>query len=722
MNGKRSREETRQLLTPLRANGRSSGLPPVIRDGLWSVLITFGSKASILAQIAIAGREGGPAGLGAFSQLVAAAVLIATLCDFGFTTEATRYAAAAGDRVDLGAVWQRLFWRLLTATVLTGTVSLLFGIIQKDVNVLSILLTSMYSGALFAGAVGIAIANGVGMFRFTGTTLGTARVMSVPVSFLALLVDSPNSVLIASIAICETVSALVIWRRVRKGGIRSLEPISVQVIDHHRALQFGAAGFINVLINRSDIFLLSFVMPLAALGAYATASQLENAVTTVALVPASALIVHVARAAQAGDDTTSSMAFRSTVTMAVLLSLVMALVLVVTAPFWIPVIFGEAMKSSIVPVRIVMAGATLNCVAGVTLMALSGLGRSSLVLKVWLITAAATLPVTYMLAQSYGEIGAALGAFVRDGALVTAALVAARQTTLLKRGDQMRQYVYGKTTRAGLGNELFPIIRAALIAHDRGVAEIEPVWIRPRLGPIIRGERDKRRYHQLFRRPGARAIAVRALVLLAAQRFDESHDRVRRGLPGHGVTVVKGMGRCFEDFRGRRQLVLSILESRSRRPCPRQSSPNAAMHVRLGDFSGATNGGVIARNESTSMEWFVDVAVAITDCGLPVSVFSDGKEAELAPLLSLPLVSRAPTGTALSDMLDMSGHVLIVGSGSTFTAWGAFLQDRPLLLFPGTNHYLKWSERVVEEADALGGVSQILSMISSTDAILGLDD
>lgn len=715
-------KETDTVPSPLDAGAERSGLPPVIRDGLWSFLISFGSKASILAQVAIAARMGGPTGLGAFSQLVAAAVLISSLCDFGFSTEATRYAAAVGDRVDLRAVWRRLFPRIMAAAALTAGTVLFVGVMQDDVSLPSILFTTMYSCVLIAGAVGIAIANGVGMFRFTGTTLGVARLSSIPLSFLALLGGSPNSVLIASIAISEAAAVLLIWRQVRQTGARSLKPISVQTIDHRRSLQFGGAAFINILINRSDIFLLSAVMPLAALGAYATASQLENAVTTVALVPASALMVHIARSNQAGDDSAGRRAYRSTATMAGLLSIAMAFVLSTAAPFWIPVVFGEAMTSSIVPVRIVMVGATLNCLAGVTLIALSGLGKSRSVLKVWLITAAISVPAMYILAQSYGEIGAALGALVRDGILVATAVVAALPTSVMKKGGQMRHYVYCRTTRAGLGNELFPVIRAALIADDRGIAELEPVWIRPRLGPMIRGERDKRRYHTLFKRPGARAIAVRALVLFAAQRFDESDQKIRGGLPGHGVIVVTGMGGCFEDFQGRHSLVLSKLESRSRNHSTRQNSANVAMHVRLGDFSGAANSGVIGRNESTSIDWFIDVAVAIVDSGLAVTVFSDGKDSELAPLLSVPSVSRAPSGTALSELFDMSGHAFIVGSGSTYTAWGAFLADKPLLLFPGTNHYLKWSQRVVEDTNAPRGVAQIRSMMTLSDANPKLED
>jgi hypothetical protein len=593
---------------------------------------------------------------------------------------------------------------------------------QNAVSLPSILFTSIYACALIAGTVGIAIANGIGMFQFTGTTLGVARLCSIPLSFLALLVESPNSMLIASVAISESAAVLLIWRQVRHASARSLEPIAVQTIDQRRALQFGGASFLNILINSSDIFLLSSVMPLAALGAYATASQLENAVTTVALVPASALMVHVARATQAGDDSASRKAFLSTAMMVVLLSVAMALVLAVAAPFWIPIVFGNAMTSSVVPVRIVMLGATFNCLAGATLMALSGLGRSRSVLRVWLVTAAISVPVMYIFARSYGEVGAALGALVRDGILVTVAVLAALRTSLVVSGGQMRHYVYSKTTRAGLGNELFPVIRGALLAQDRGIKELQPVWMRPRIGPMIRGERDKRRYHILFQRPGVRRIAVRALVLLAGQRFDESGRKIRPGLPWLDVIIVRGMDGYFEPFRGRHQLVLSKLKSRSRDHALGRGHNGVAMHVRLGDFKRTSNNGVIETNESTPMRWFVDAAMAAIASGMSVTVFSDGDDSELALLLSIPSVSRSPAGTALAEMMTMSNHRFIVGSGSTFTAWGAFLGDRPLLLYPGTNHVLKWYDKAIEDEDAHSGICRILDMLTPFKVDLWSED
>lgn len=703
------------------ASRRRYAIPHVIRDGLWSFWINIGSKASVFVQIAIAARAGGPAGLGAYSQVVAAAVLISSLCDFGFSTEATRYAASAARRVNLRTVWLLMRWRMLGAAALTAAAVLYFCVKRGDVNVLTIASASLYSSALIAVAVGVGIANGLGIFRFTGIALGLARLSSIPFFALTLLMASPNSALIACAAITEVAAACLIWYKVRRTAARCIEPISVQTIDQRRAVQFGGASSINILINQSDTFFLSAALPLAALGAYATASQIENAVTTIALVPASALMVHIARATPDGDSD-SRRALRGTATAVALLSLAMAIVLAAAAPIWIPVILGEAMTASIVPVRIVLIGATLSCLAGVTLMALSGLGRGRSVLIVWLTTAALSIPIMYILSKLYGETGAAVGALIRDGILLTSAVVAAVHAGVIRKEGNMRHYVYSQTTRAGLANELFPVIRGILCALDGGFVELKPIWMRPRIGPLIRGERDKRRYHRLFRRPGALNLTVRALVLLAGQRFDESGRKIRHGLPGLCVTVVKGMDGHFEPFRGRHHLVLSKLESLSRDNDRRQLNAGVAMHVRLGDFARKANSEVISSNESTPMQWFVDVAVAITESGWAVTVFSDGEDSELSTLLAIPCVTRAPDGTALSDLIAMSGYVFIVGSGSTFTAWAAFVGDRPLLLFPGTNRYLKWSDKVVEESDGTRGVSQIRSMLSRPEAIIGSDE
>ena len=62
-------------------------------------------------------------------------------------------------------------------------------------------------------------------------------------------------------------------------------------------------------------------------------------------------------------------------------------------------------------------------------------------------------------------------------------------------------------------------------------------------------------------------------------------------------------------------------------------------------------------------------------------LFSDGSDEELEELLQLPKVSRLFTGSALGDILALSKCNAIIGSDSTFSGWGAFLGQVPVV-FP----------------------------------------
>jgi hypothetical protein len=83
----------------------------------------------------------------------------------------------------------------------------------------------------------------------------------------------------------------------------------------------------------------------------------------------------------------------------------------------------------------------------------------------------------------------------------------------------------------------------------------------------------------------------------------------------------------------------------------------------------------------------------------PVVVCSDGTDDELQPLLALPGVVRSRSANALDDLRVLSRASLIVGSRSTFSAWGAFLGDVPLYVARGANHYLQGNPRVFEIDD-----------------------
>ncbi|BAJ75221.1 dihydroorotase [Microbacterium testaceum StLB037] len=250
----------------------------------------------------------------------------------------------------------------------------------------------------------------------------------------------------------------------------------------------------------------------------------------------------------------------------------------------------------------------------------------------------------------------------------------------------MSKFVAPLIGRAGLGNELFPVLRAADIAAKESRVVLWPAWFQLKIGPILRRERDKRMYWTLFRTPDL----ISLLRLIWAKARGVPHDGASSN---HRYVTVQGMKGYFDGVNISGPEFRDLLLARARRGVlsspPRE--PYIAFHVRLGDFSrvGASESGVSKNNTSSPIEWFVARARAARDAhpGVRLFVCSDGDDAELAPLLDEHGVYRSTGRNALDDMVFMSHSVGIVGSRSTFSAWGAFLGDVPMVVQTGGDAY-----------------------------------
>lgn len=264
-------------------------------------------------------------------------------------------------------------------------------------------------------------------------------------------------------------------------------------------------------------------------------------------------------------------------------------------------------------------------------------------------------------------------------------------------------YVYASLERTGLGNMLFPWARALAISDATGATLLPARWRKLRLGPWLRREPDKRQYQKLFRRPSASGVVARSGALLRATLWDEQGQRIRGGSRTN-VLVVKGMDDFFDPLVAVRLLIRQTLFDKARPGVLTQPEHEryVAMHVRLGDFARPRPPATApSRNLSTPLEWFEAAATRIASVGTlgSIVVCSDGTDDELRPLLALPGVSRSTSTNALNDLRVLSRASLIVGSSSTFSAWGAFLGDVPLYVAPGANHYLQGNPRVFEVDD-----------------------
>lgn len=266
---------------------------------------------------------------------------------------------------------------------------------------------------------------------------------------------------------------------------------------------------------------------------------------------------------------------------------------------------------------------------------------------------------------------------------------------------------------SGLANCLIAWARASVLADRTGSRRIAATWPSLRIGPILRREKDVRLYADLFV-PEADAVAgLRKLHLLARSRRKgfALPDEIARAEPGT-LYVCDGSRIVPEYFEGLlahrdelRRRLLAMTRQRWKDRAAANAGAEVAVHVRLGDFLAAAPAGTPAFNVRIPIGWYRDRIERLrAEAGrrLTVRVFSDGSDAELAPLLSLPDVQRARGGNAIADILALSRAPILVSSGSTFSMWAAFLGDGASISHPGRLFQRVKPDEAVEVESAAG--------------------
>lgn len=245
-----------------------------------------------------------------------------------------------------------------------------------------------------------------------------------------------------------------------------------------------------------------------------------------------------------------------------------------------------------------------------------------------------------------------------------------------------RRLIYAAVVlpRAGLANQLFVWARAAKFCLGHDTRLLNPVFTKPHIGPILRGEKDFRFYIGLFRTVGAREISglKKLWVKLVSRRMSKEHwDSISPDSSSvrPRLVVFRRTTENFNEINGcHRELGIWLHEMTHPRWLESYSEVGeilVGMHVRLGDFSGSIR---------HPISWYVDAVQFVHSIAgvVPVSVFSDGSDSELIELLSLPGVTVVRTGSAISDLLALSRSQFLIGTGtSTFSAWAAFLGQMP---------------------------------------------
>lgn len=221
------------------------------------------------------------------------------------------------------------------------------------------------------------------------------------------------------------------------------------------------------------------------------------------------------------------------------------------------------------------------------------------------------------------------------------------------------KYVYADVGRTGLGNMLFSWARAVVFAREHGCKILAPDWVKiNRIGPWIRGERDKRYYFGAFTNSGY-VSGLKKFWLLAFKRTQ--------------VKTVRGLGNYFADIAGERdyikQELVKIVNSHILADVANMPKKFIGVHVRRGDFAST--------GQSLQADYYlrgIEKARTVIGATVPVCVFSDAAPWELEFLKSVKNLVIMPKAPAIQDILSLSKAEIIVGTNhSSFSEWAVFL-------------------------------------------------
>ena len=261
-----------------------------------------------------------------------------------------------------------------------------------------------------------------------------------------------------------------------------------------------------------------------------------------------------------------------------------------------------------------------------------------------------------------------------------------------------------KLPRAGLGNQLFPLMKAQVFAQLNRLPLIVTGYHQIKIGPYLRGEKSKRKYHGFFRFQKSWPLAIwQRRKLLARHRNELLAEPVVANIGAKFLkdtwfvfSAMPHWENYFEGLKENRTLAIELFWKMIKPEIAAQvnalNAPCIGVHIRMGDFRALKTGEDFSTVGAvrTAENYFIDVINGIRKIHgsfLPVVLFTDGYKKELTQILSLQNVQLAEGNSDLVDLLLLSrSKIIVTAAGSTFSYWSAFLSDAVLIMHPGHLH------------------------------------
>lgn len=220
----------------------------------------------------------------------------------------------------------------------------------------------------------------------------------------------------------------------------------------------------------------------------------------------------------------------------------------------------------------------------------------------------------------------------------------------------------------GLANCLFVYAKAIVIAHLTGAKLISPTWFNLTIGTYLRRQKDKRHYLGLINSINE-INRIKKFFFLATKRKTSELDVFQR--KDADILIIEGIYDFFTPLIDYQEVVSDYILTHINKSLLTEVDQfdfknTVAVHVRLGDFP---------TSRRIPMEWYKKEINKHKD--FRILIFSDGTDDELNELMELPNVRRVFFGGAIQDIVAISRCSYLIGSDSSFSAWGAFLGQVP---------------------------------------------
>lgn len=392
-----------RLLSKLKANG--------IIDGLWTVSSSIGSKLQTLVLLSIAGRQFGLIGVGLVIVSMSTAILVSSVVDMGLSSQIIR-SFSAGTLRHKNTVLRPIRRRIIFVSLGSAIAAYFFvapqGLSHDKLG--WVITVAIYAAGFQSSLLISQTAYGNLRFRQGAALTGGVRILTVPILFLTSFCEFPVYCLIVVLGVGELTIAVIQYRLIPLSYPDRSSADDPEVLNVRATWRYGIGSIANTVMNKSDTVVIALVASSTVLGTYGLASQIENSLTTAALIPAGAIIAYTARLTSHKDRRLLGVSVSTAVA---------CVYIIVAIPFLtfptqvILFIFGTHIENSIPFIICVIAG-IFSCLGGVAMQQLVGMGEQRIVMTTWIVVAVLAVAALMMGAFFFGAIGAAVGALFRD--------------------------------------------------------------------------------------------------------------------------------------------------------------------------------------------------------------------------------------------------------------------------------------------------------------------